>query len=149
MKRAVALLIIISILSLASCKSAPSATDVLSSFCSEYPIDSQIYSSLAEYGDDGYIDADMLRALYGVEKAPVDEFAVVLYGKVSTVREIGVFIASNSDERMKAYEFASERVDLLLSLADGEGFVRKYKGIIVYGFVEDNKRAISILEKII
>ena len=50
---------------------------------------------------------------------------------------------------MKVYEIASERVELLSSLADGEGFVRKYKGVIVYGFVDDSAKAISILEKII
>ena len=149
MKRAVAVLIVVSLLTLVSCEATPSATDVLSSFCDAYHIDSQVYSSLSEYGDDGYIDSDMLRALYGMDDALVDEFALVLYGKVSTVREIGVFIARSGEERMKVYEIASERVELLSSLADGEGFVRKYKSVIVYGFVDDSAKAISILEKII
>ena len=72
-----------------------------------------------------------------------------MYGKVSTVRELGVFITRNSDERMKVTELATNRIRFLESFVDGEGFIKKYRTITVYGFVDDASRAEWLLDNLI
>lgn len=149
MKRTVCVILFASIIFLTSCKGGRSSDDILKDFCQEYPIDSVIYSSLAYENGEGYIDKEMLLGLYGLDEYPVKEFSLVLYGKVDTVREIGVFITESSEDRIELFEILSRRISFLSSFSDGEGFIRKYKGVIVYGFVMDAAYAESIFDKII
>lgn len=149
MKGILSLILLLCIVFLTSCSPEMRAEDIATAFCRDYPIEAKVYSSLSEEHEDGYIDADMLDALYGGAKVPTEEFALILYGKVSTVREIGVFVAETSDERMELYELASGRIRLLSSLAEGEGFIRKYRGVFVYGFVDDAERAKKIFDGIL
>ncbi len=149
MKRTAAILLLISLLLLISCSERACAADVAAEFCRAYSLDGRVYSSLAKEGEDGYIDDEMLHALYGDSDCLVTEFAIVLYGKVSTVREIGVFIAENGSERMELLELATDRVSFLSSFADGEGFVKKYRAAVVYGFVDDASRAEGLLDSLI
>ena len=85
MKRMASVILFISIIFFTSCRSERRSDDILSNFCREYPIDSVIYSSFSHANDEGYIDEEMLFALYGVDEYPVREFSLVLYGKVDTV----------------------------------------------------------------
>ena len=147
MKRIIALLVILSLVSLMSCSPSVSSEEILMGLCASYPIDSTVYSSLASQGAKEYIDAEMLKTLYRVAEAPCKDFSIVLYGKVSTVREIGVFVTHSSDERLKVLDIAGERVAFLRGFAEGETFVRKYKSVIVYGFVDDAERVVRILEE--
>lgn len=150
MKKALAAVLIILIaLSLVSCSYDKSAEAVLHDFCREYPIDSRIYSSLADTWEAGYIDSEMLYALYGMDEHPVREYAVVMYGKVDTVREIGVFIIENGQDKILLTELISGRIGFLSSFAEGEGFVKSYKGVMVYGFVENSARAQELFDRII
>ncbi len=147
MKRAIVSFIVCLAL-LTSCSKKQSAEDVVLGLIREYPIDSIVYSSRCEKVDEGYIDEQMLVLLFGVDEYPVDDFALVLYGKVDIVQEIGVFFTHNSDERMKVTMLLSERIALLDSLSNGEGFIKKYRSAIVYGFVDDPDRVISIFDKL-
>lgn len=149
MKRLTALLLLLSLLTLTSCKEERCAKEILYSFCLAYPMDARIYSSLADEGSDGYIDSEMLVALYNGVEPKAREYALVLYGKVSTVREIGVFITNTGDERKEIFELASDRLDFLDSFAQGEGFVRKYRTVTVYGFVDDSAEAIRLFDEIL
>ena len=149
MKRTIALLLLLSLILITSCSKKRSAEDILLEFCEGYPISASLYSSLAREGDEGYIDDEMLYTLYGVESFPVAEFSLALYGKVDTVREIGVFLTGNGEDRIELSELLSNRIRFLSSFSDGEGFIRKYKGVLVYGFVENSSYAEELFDRII
>ena len=149
MKKVISLILLISLVWLTSCQKTPSAASVALSFCEAYPLEAEVYSSLSEKGEKGYIDAEMLTALYGTSELSVDEFALVLYGKVGTVYEFGVFLTENSDEKMDVIELATNRINFLSSFARGEGFVKKYRTLVVYGFVDDASRAERLLDSLI
>ncbi|MBQ7343300.1 MAG: hypothetical protein IJW53_00880 [Clostridia bacterium] len=148
MKKALSLILLMSLVFLTSCSHKKSAEAIALEFCRVYPLEARVYSSLSSKYEDGYIDEEMLTALYGDVEVLTEEYALILYGKVSTVREIGVFIAKTSDERMELYELATNRIELLSSFAEGEGFIRKYRDVFVYGFVDDAKRAERIFDGI-
>ena len=148
-KNAVFLILILSLILTSCSRNRVSACGVIDDFCREYPISSQVYSSLSDDGDAGYIDSEMLGALYGIEEHPVREYALVLYGKVDTVREIGVFIVENGEDEIVLSELLSSRVKFLSSFVDGEGFIRRYRGVVVYGFVDDSKRAEKIFDSLL
>ena len=149
MKKAISLLLLFSLIFLVSCKKTMSAYEIAHSFCEAYPLESKVYSSLRTQDEEGYIDDEMLTALYGTTDLATDEFALVLYGKVNIVREFGVFITRNSDERMKITKLATDRISFLSSFAKGEGFIKKYRNVTVYGFVEDAARAEGLLDSLI
>ena len=147
--RIVALILLLSTLLLTACTQVRRSDEVLSAFCREYPIDRQIYSSLASERDEGYVDAEMLRALYGIFEYPVRDFSLVFYGKVDTVREIGVFIIGKGDDIIEISELVARRISFLSTFSKGEGFIRKYKGTLVYGFVENAADAEKIFDSIL
>lgn len=149
MKRIALLLLICSLLTLTSCSGKVDAAAVIREFCAQYPLDARVYSSLAGKGEDGYIDDEMLSLLYGSKERPTEEFALALYGKVDTVREIGVFVIRNGDDTIELIETLNKRISFLSSCSDGEGVVRKYKGALVYAFVRDADHAIEIFDGII
>jgi hypothetical protein len=149
MKKTVSLILSLLIALLTSCTESVSAIDIAVAFCGGYPIDAKVYSSSASEGEEGYIDAEMLNVMFGISERPVEEFALVLYGKVSTVRELGVFVTKNSDERMEITELAMSRISFLSSFVEGEGFVKKYRTVTVYGFVDDASRAEMLLDNLI
>ena len=136
MKRLATLLLTLIFL-FTSCGTRMSAEDVLSGFCREYPIDREIYSSVRGENEAGYIDSEMLTALFGIGERPADDFAIVFFGKVDTAREVGVFVIENGDSVIEITELLARRISFLSTFSDGEGFIRKYRGAIVYGFVED------------
>ena len=149
MKRAIALLVFLSLFPFTSCSEKISAEVVLIKFCDEYPISADVYSSLADEGEAGYIDSEMLYALYGTESFPDCEFSLVMYGKVDTVREIGVFVTKKGEDRIELIELITKRINFISSFSGGEGFVRKYRGVLVYGFVEDSTYAEELFDRII
>ena len=149
MKRTIAVLLLLSLIFITSCSNKRSAEDILLEFCKEYPISANFYSSLAHKDDVGYIDAEMLYALYGLEEFPTAEFSLALYGKVDTVREIGVFLTDMGEDRIELTELLSNRIKFLSSFSRGEGFIRKYKGVLVYGFVENSSYAEELFDRII
>ena len=147
--RIIALLILISTLTLTACTHKPCAKDVLSELCREHPITREIYSSLDGEYESGHIDQQMLNSLYGTEEYPVREFALVFYGRIDTVREIGVFITDSGDDVIRVSEMATARISFLSTFSGGEGFIKKYRGVIVYGFVEDASYTEEILDSIL
>ena len=149
MKKIIAVLLVISILPLSACKKTRSAEDILSELIKEYPIEATLYSSLCYEGDEGYIDTDMLSALYGVSEYPTRDFAVVLYGKVDTVREIGVFVTDGGDDVIRTTEIITRRISFLSSFAEGEGFIKKYRGVLVYGVVWNSSYAEELFDRIL
>ena len=149
MKKTLSLMLLLSFGFIASCSPKRDAEAIAFEFCLAYPMEAQVYSSLLHEHEDGYIDEEMLVSLYGDVEIPTEEFALILYGKVSTVREIGVFITKNSDERMKLFELATNRIEFLSSFFEGEGFIKKYRGVFVYGFINDAERAEEIFDGII
>lgn len=144
-KTVLAVLLLVSCL-LFACSHTSGAKEILLEFCAEYPIDADVYSSLLTERDQGYVDTEMLLSLYGVEEYPTRDFALVFYGKVGTVREIGVFVTETGAERAEIIELADNRISFLSSFADGEGFVKKYGEVIVYGFVEDASYAVGLFD---
>ena len=146
---ALLLLISISVLPFSACSQRVCAKDVLSEFCTEYPIDREIYSSFDDEYGRGYIDKQMLTLLYGVDEYPVREFALVFFGKVDTVREVAVFITDSGDDVIKASEIATARIEFLSGFSDGEGFIKKYRGVLVYGFVEDAAYTEEIFDRLL
>ncbi len=149
MKKAISIILLLSLMTITSCKGTGNALDIAYSFCEEYPLEAEVYSSLFSEGEDGYIDDEMLVALYGKSELSVSEFAIVLYGKVGTVYEVGVFITPNGHQRMDIVELAKYRIDFLSSLAEGEGFIKKYRTVTVYGFLDDPSRAERLLDSLI
>ena len=149
MKRTVAILLLLSLIFVTSCSQRKSAEEILLDFCKEYPIVTTQYSSLSQKDEEGYIDSEMLYTLYGVKSFPIAEFSLVLYGKVDTVREIGVFITSMGEDRIELAKLLSNRIKFLSSFCEGEGFIRKYKGVLVYGFVENSSYAEELFDRII
>ena len=145
MKRFIAVMLLCA-LYLVSCAKEMCAEEILSDICKEYPLDATIYSSGRGENESGYIDTEMLVTLYGTEAYPTEEFAIALYGKVDTVREIGVFITKRGDDTTGLTELLSRRIDFLSSAADGEGFVKKYRGATVYAFVADATRLEALLD---
>lgn len=148
MRKTVALLLFMSMLFFTSCASRSRPCDVVSSICMEYPIDATVYSSTYLNGEKGYINSEMLLNLYDTDDLPADEFAIVLYGKVGNVREIGVFATSNGYQKLELITLISKRIEFLDSFAEGEGFVKKYRGAVAYGFVDNAEKVISILDKV-
>ena len=149
MKKTIALLLLLSLIFITSCSEKRCADEILLEFCEGYPISANLYSSLAEKGDEGYIDTEMLNALYGTDSLSTAEFSLALYGKVDTVREIGVFLTGMGEDRIELTELLSSRIKFLSSFSSGEGFIRKYKGVLVYGFVEDSSYAEELFDRII
>lgn len=149
MKKTIALLLLLSLIFITSCSEKRCADEILLEFCEGYPISANLYSSLAEKGDEGYIDTEMLNALYGADSLPTAEFSLALYGKVDSVREIGVFLTGMGEDRIELTELLSSRIKFLSSFSSGEGFIRKYKGVLVYGFVEDSSYAEELFDRII
>lgn len=149
MKKTLALLIILALIPITSCSEKRCAEEILSEFCNEYPISASLYSSLSHEGDGGYIDSEMLYVLYGTDRFPASEFSLALYGKVDTVREIGVFVTGRGEDRIELTELLSNRIKFLSTFSDGEGFVKKYRGVLVYGFVEDSSYAEELFDRII
>ena len=111
MKRLAALLLALIFL-FTSCSADVRAEDVLARFCREYPIDAEIYSSLREENGSGYMDAEMLTALFGIAERPSDDFAIVFFGKVDKVREVGVFVIENGED---VIEISEPRIDSALA----------------------------------
>lgn len=149
MKRTIAILLLLSLIFITSCSEKRCAEEILLEFCKEYPINASLYSSLAHKGDEGYIDGEMLYTLYGTDSFPTAEFSLALYGKVDTVREIGVFLTDMGEDRIELTELITNRIKFLSSFSRGEGFIRKYKGVLVYGFVEDSSYAEALFDRII
>ena len=149
MKKAIAFILVISLLLMPSCRSKADACEVIRAFCEAYQLDAGVYSSLATEAEEEYISSEMIYKLYGTEKLPSREFAVALYGKVDTVREVGVFVTSSGDERLELTELIKNRLDFLSSFADGDGFVKNYHGTLVYAFVEDSVRAERVFDSIL
>ena len=147
--RILAIILLLSTLLLTACGHTVRADDILAELCREYPIDRQIYSSLSDENDKGYIDSEMLRALYGISEYPVREFALVFYGKVDTVRDIGVFVIGRGEDVMEISELVARRISFLSSFSEGEGFIKKYKGALVYGFVESAADTEAIFDTIL
>ena len=144
-----ALILLILILLLTACGQNRRADEVLAGFCREYPIERQIYTSVADENDEGYIDSEMLMTLYGISEYPVREFALVFYGKIDTVREIGVFIIESGDDAIEVSDLAARRIRFLSSFSEGEGFIKKYRDVLVYGFVEDSSDTELIFDSIL
>ena len=149
MKKVISLLLAFSIILLSSCESTRTSLDIALSFCEEYPLDATVYSSLATENDQGYIKSEMLMTMFAIAEHPVSDYTLVLYGKVSAVRELGVFVTRNSDERMKVTELATSRIEFLESFVDGEGFIKKYRTVTVYGFFDDVSRAEWLIDNLI
>ena len=147
--RIIALILLLSTLLLTACTQVRRADDILLEFCREYPIDRQIYSSLANEREEGYVDTEMLRALYGITEYPVRDFSLIFYGKVDTVREVGVFIIGKGDDIVEISELVARRISFLSTFSPGEGFIRKYKGALVYGFVENASDTEAIFDSIL
>ena len=149
MRRIVALTLLFAMLFITSCSADADAETILSAFCREYPISAQMLSSLADEGEDGYVTDEVRDVIfYGYTDLP-REYALVLYGRVDTVLEVGVFLTDSADERMALYELLKNRIDLLSSLVEGEGFMKNYNGIFVYAFVDDTERAEKLFDSII
>ena len=148
MKRLAALLSALIFL-FTSCSVDVRAEDVLAQFCREYPIDAEIYSSLREENGSGYMDAEMLTALFGIAERPSDDFAIVFFGKVDKVREVGVFVIENGEDVIEISELLARRISFLSTFSEGEGFIKKYRGAIAYGFVEDSAYAERIFDSIL
>lgn len=144
-----AIILLAIILSITSCAERVSAEHVLAQFCREYPASAEIYSSLSAKGEAGYIDREMLLALFGSDEYPTREFALVFYGKLDTVRELGVFVTENGDDVIEITELLARRISFLSAFSEGEGFIRKYRGVLVYGFVEDSAYVQEILDGIL
>ena len=53
------------------------------------------------------------------------------------------------DDELELTELISRRIDFLSSFTDGEGFIRKYRGVIVYGFVDNASSATALFDRII
>ena len=149
MKRIFALLTCICTLLLSACSRDVRADEVLVRALREYPLEADVYSSLNKEGEDGFVDSEMLIALYGVSEHPTAEFALALYGKVDTVREIGVFSTDGGADIIGLTELLERRLDFLASASDGEKFLKKYKGAIVYAFVGDASRIEAIFDSLI
>ena len=149
MKRLFALLLSFVLVFITSCTREASAEAVLRELCRVYPINAVVYSSRASEYEDGYISEDMLVALYGESDIPASEIAVVMYGDVGAAREIGAFTVRTGSERMRLFELATERINFLSSFVDGEGFVKKYHGVMVYGFVDDALSVERVLDSLL
>ena len=149
MKKAITILMLLSFAFLTSCTETKNPMDIALAFCDEYPLDATVYYSSAAEDENGYIDTEMLMTIFSINNHPVNDYALVLYGKVSTVRELGVFVTRNSNERMKVTELAPNRIRFLESFVDGEGFIKKYRTMTVYGFVDDASRAEWLLDNLI
>lgn len=148
MKRITALLILLSLLILTACEQKKSPEDILYEFMTEYPISANIYSSLCDEADAGYISEEMLAAVFGTSEPPTAEFALILYGKVDKVIEVGVFDVGGGDG-IGLTELITRRISFLSSFAEGEGFIKKYRGVLVYGFVRDAAYAEEIFDRIL
>lgn len=149
MKRILAFVLLISIFTVTACSKKRCAADILTELMREYPIDATVYSSLLTEGEEGYIGEEMLSLLYQTDVCPVAELALVFYGKVDTVREIGVFIVGSGEEYILVSDLVSRRLELLSSFSEGEGFIRKHKNVLIYGFVEDASYAKELLDSIL
>ena len=149
MKKVITILTLLSFVLFTSCTETKNPMDIALAFCDGYPLDATVYYSSAPEDEKGYIDTEILMTIFSIDDHPVNDYALVMYGKVSTVRELGVFITRNSDERMKVAELATNRIRFLESFVDGEGFIKKYRTITVYGFVDDASRAEWLLDNLI
>ena len=146
MKRLFAFLVLTSLLLVTSCSERICAEDILTLVCREYPLDATVYSSKRAETEDGFIDDEMLITLYGTSEMPTAEFSLVLYGKVDTVREIGVFVIDKGEDVIALAELLGRRLDFLSSASVGEGFLKKYRGAMVYAFVGDAERIETIFD---
>lgn len=147
MKKILSVLLALLLL-LSSCSRRYGAEEILLAFCSRFGIDATVYSSLCEEGEEGYIYPETLELLYGAGRISAREFAIAVYGNLFAARELGVFVLGGGADT-ELYELATRRIDLLSDLSSGEGFIKKYHGVFIYGFVDNAREAELVLDGIL
>ena len=140
-------LIFSAFLSVASCsRKERNAYDILLRFCEAYPLYGTVYNSGTPEDE---LD-DILTLLFEGEegRVPRGNFAVMLYGSMDTVSEVGVFVTSFGHEIIDVIELAERRIGILDDSSEGEGFIIRDREVVVYGFVGDKDRAVRLFKYI-
>lgn len=151
LKSATAGIVLLSfLLSFSSCASAErEPREILSDFCRLSGIEAEIFSYDAAPDSPEFIDRETVRVIYSSYMPVGVEYAVALHSKLSSVREVGVFVARSSSDKYELMSMIDGRISYLnASGAKGQSFIVRCGDVIAYGFVDDADKAERIMRKL-
>ena len=138
------------VLSVTSCDARYDSTyGVVRSFLDEYGGGGNIYTSLAHEGDDGYITSEMCKVMFTRADCLPDDYSLLLLSRLDSVFELGVFLCSSGDEQLTIRDICLERLELLESMARGEGQVMIKNNLVIYFFTENTEAVMSALNSVL
>lgn len=150
MRKAIALLILLSSLSFVSCRGKYSDTSgVVSRFLNGFDISCSVYNSLCPEGTEGYIDDGMRKILFITEDFLPYDYTLAFNSRLDCVFELGVFLSHDTSERLALGELCLSRINLLESQVRGEGRVLIENDLVIYIFSEDIEKALDKLERVL
>ncbi len=151
LKSAAAGIVLLSfLLSFSSCAAAErEPREILSDFCRLSGIEAEIFYSGAAPDSPEFIDRDTVRVIYSSEVPVGVEYAVALHSKLSSIREVGVFVARSSSDKYELMCMIDGRISYLTAAgAKGQSFIVRCGDVIAYGFVDDGDKAEQLMRKL-
>lgn len=150
MKKLLALIISISLLSLSlcSCEGEHDAYGMLREFVSSYGAEGIIYSPTVPEGSDGYVYEGFIEKVYILCDSLSDNYAVFLNSRTDFSSECAIFVCDDGRMLRSVEEMCLERVRLLCP-GDDRGFVRTSGRICFYSTMQDRALAEKIFSQII
>lgn len=139
MKKTILLLLILStLLSLASCGEEPSPKEMLSELSSVLSLEGVIYSPDVPEGGDGYITEELFSDIFLYYGEPPKSYAIMLNSRTDTPTECAVFVCSGTVELHAVIDACNERMKLLT--AKERGLLIVSGSIVFYSTLEDRDR---------
>ena len=152
----IAAILILLVLPLVSCSELADAHSLMTEFCSAYGIDTTIYSTTVQQGEEGYVTQRFFFSLYGEDMGSVSSFAVILDSDLDRISECGIFVCYSDYDAILVTDMLSRRLELIqgvaassgLSLPDGAFIIRENK-CVVLAALSDADQARRIWKRII
>ncbi len=148
MKKIVALILLITLLSLCSCRRERNAKEMLSEFILIYGAEGVIYSPEIPEGNDGYIRDGLIEKIYIFYGAFPENYAIFLNAHTDFSSECGLFICTDAEMIDRVEEMCLERIRLL-AMGDDRAFVKQSGNVVFYSTMSDRKRAEKVFNEII
>ncbi|MBQ7363273.1 MAG: hypothetical protein IJW48_02355 [Clostridia bacterium] len=151
MKKRVTLIftLLLTVFSLGSClESYESSRSVVDAYLQESGVQGRIYSSEAGPEDGEYMSEELRSIMFGDVELPSD-FTLLVHSRLDSLTELGVFKVESADEGLRISELAAERIELLRTLADGDGDVTVRCDLVIYCFGTDKEKMKETLSRIL
>lgn len=146
-KLMILVIILVSVHSFSACGRDISADGFMREFAAVYPLEGTVYTSLAEFGEEGYMDDELFRRIYAYRGDMPEEFAIYLNKRPERGEECGIFKADGVGTEAIA-EFCIRRIKLL-SEKNTEGMLLTSGEYVFYSTLSDSERAKELFYRLI